>query len=73
MTIRAVVNSHSEFIPEGHTVNKEMYVDILRCLREMQGEGNVHNNVHETVGFFCMTTHPHIGYWWSKSTLPSTL
>jgi hypothetical protein len=25
---------HYDFIPEGHTINKEIYIEILCCLRE---------------------------------------
>jgi len=25
---------HHEFLPEGQTVNKEYYLDVMRCLRE---------------------------------------
>jgi hypothetical protein len=51
-----------EFIPEGHIVNKEMYVKILCCLR-MQCEGHNWKNGRETAWFYCRTMHLHIGHW----------
>jgi hypothetical protein len=50
---------------EGYTVNKQMYVEILCYLRSAVRR-NVWKNVHETVGFFCMTMYLHIGLWWSQ-------
>jgi hypothetical protein len=40
---------------------------------EMEWEGNIWENGHETTGFFCMTLYLHIGHKWSDSTLSSTM
>jgi hypothetical protein len=42
---------HYELIPKWHTVNKEMYVEILHCLRDAMRRKHP-QTVHETVGFF---------------------
>jgi hypothetical protein len=37
---------HYKLIPEGHTVNKVIYIKILH---------HIQKNVHKTAGFFCIT------------------
>lgn len=41
-------NVHHEFIPEGQTVNKEIYADMFCCLRDVT-EGNIQKNGEQTV------------------------
>ena len=45
-------------------MNKEMYIDILRRLRDA-AEGNASKSGERTVGFFFMTMLQHTGRFWS--------
>jgi hypothetical protein len=59
--------AHYKLIPEECTVNKKLCRTPPSVRRKYQ------KNAHETAVFSYMTTHPHIGRWWSKSTLSSTM
>jgi hypothetical protein len=61
-----------ESTPGGRTVNKEMFVEIFRRLRDALRRKR-QEEWHETDSFFCMKTHWHIGRWRSKCTKPSTM
>jgi len=56
---------HCEFIPEGKTVNKEMYTDILHHLRDMVRK-KCPKNWEPTVGVSFMTTVHHTDRFWSR-------
>jgi hypothetical protein len=63
---------HYEFIPEGHTMNKEMCVEILCHFRDaMRGKHQKKicmKQLLSSVRKYAVL----IGYWWSKCALPST-
>jgi hypothetical protein len=65
------VLSTYEFIPQGHTVSKEMNAEILPCLKDAVRR-KLWKNGYKTAGFFHTTMYLHISPWGSKSTLPST-
>jgi hypothetical protein len=51
---------HYEFIPEGRTVNKETYSEVLCRLKDAVRRKRLEQG-HETACLFCVTTHLHIG------------
>jgi hypothetical protein len=61
-----------KFIPQGRTVNKEMYIEILYHLRDA-AEANIQKNGHEMADFFCTTTQLHSGHRMSKCTLSNSM
>jgi hypothetical protein len=54
---------HYQFISDRCTLNKEMYVAILRCLGDSVTSKRPKNG-HETVGSFSTTTQLHVCGWW---------
>jgi hypothetical protein len=54
-----------EFIPEGKTVKKEMYTNILRRLRDAVRR-NAPKNEESKGGFFFTTMLQHTGRVWSR-------
>ena len=52
------------FIFEGKTVNEELYIDILRHVRDAQNKTT--KNAEPTVGFYLTTMLQHTGWFWSK-------
>ena len=52
------------FIFKGETVNKELYIDILRHVTDAQNKNT--KNAEPTVGFYFTTMLQHTGRFWSR-------
>jgi hypothetical protein len=59
---------HYEFIPEGHTLKKEITSESS-VTSGMRREGNSWKYGDKTACFSFMTVQLHIGHWWSKKYL----
>ncbi|UYV63334.1 hypothetical protein LAZ67_2003768 [Cordylochernes scorpioides] len=59
---------HYEFVPEGQTINRHYYLDVLKCLmRQKRPE-----KWHKKIGSCIMTTHGHIWLSLYNSIWPNT-
>jgi hypothetical protein len=64
---------HYAFISKGHTINKEMYTEILYHLSDATRKGRPEKWACNNQFLLHVNTHLHINRWQSKSTLPSTM
>jgi hypothetical protein len=61
---------HYEFLPQGRTVSKEYYLEVMQCLREAGKKDQMRG--WRIDGCSNMTTRPHIHRFLSVTSWPNT-